>query len=89
MVKQLKQQEGSSNITDKQDFGIKIVEGTPIAILSSDKGHFGVIGKNRVTEVYENYEECLKHCKGNPTWEMVTALIERVIEVKLNTKGNE
>ena len=89
MDKILKKQLDTSNTTDKQDFGIKIVEGTPIAILSSDKGHFGVIGNNRVTEVYENYEECLKHCKGNPTWEMLTALIERVIEVKLNTKGNE
>ena len=89
MDTQLKKQQGTSNTMDRQNFGIKIVEGTPIAILSSDKGHFGVIGKNRVTEVYDNYEECLNHCKGNPTWEMVTALIERVIEVKLKKEENE
>ena len=89
MDKQLKQQEGSSNTTDKQDFGIKIVEGTPIAILSSDKGHFGVIGKNRVTEVYETFEECYKKCKSEATWEMITSLIETVVEIKLNNKKDE
>ena len=77
MDKKLKQQEDLSNTMDKQDYGIKIVEGTPIAILSSDKGHFGVIGKNRVTEIYDNYDECLKKCKDNPTWEMITSLIEK------------
>ena len=89
MDKQLKEQQDTSNTTDKQDYGIKIVEGTPIAILSSDKGRFGVIGKNRVTEIYGNYEDCIKHCKGNPTWEMITSLIETVVEVKLKNKENE
>ena len=87
--KRLKEQQGTSNTTDKQDFGIKIVEGTPIAILSSDKGHFGVIGKNRVTEIYETYEECYKKCKSDATWEMITSLIETIVDVKLKNKENE
>ena len=87
--KEFKSQEDLLDTTDRQDFGIKIVEGTPIAILSSDRGHFGVIGKNRVTDIYNNYEECLKICKGIPTWEMITSLIERVVEITLNNKENE
>ena len=86
--KELKSQEDLLSTTDRQDFGIKVVEGTPIAILSSDKGHFGVIGQNRVTDIYDNYEDCLKICKGVPTWEMITAIIE-VIVMTLKNKENE
>ena len=83
MDKQLKQQEDTLNTTDKQGYGIKIVEGTPIAILSSDKGHFGVIGKNRVTEIYQTYEECYITCKSSATWEMITSLIETIIDKRI------
>ena len=86
MDKKLKEKLDTSNTTDKQDFGIKIVEETPIAILSSDKGHFGVIGKQRITKICDTFEECEKICKGVPTWGMITALIERVVEIKLEKK---
>lgn len=56
----MKQQEELLNTTDNKQSKFEPIEGTPFTIVTDEDKHFGIMGNHRLTEGYENIEECKK-----------------------------
>lgn len=71
----------------------QLVEGTGFEIVTvENKGSFIVLGKYRLTDIYETEEECREMIK-NKDWELILGLMGAVMEhnhvtVKTYTNGN-
>lgn len=56
----LKEQKDLLNTTDKENLNFKQIKNTPFTIVSEDDKVFAVMGKYRLTENYNNAEDCEK-----------------------------
>lgn len=61
-----KQQEELSNTTDNKNYLIEFtdVENTPFKIVSQENEFFGIMGKHRITEKYEDKEQLEKELRA-------------------------
>jgi hypothetical protein len=89
---QLNTQEESSNTTDNQNYSnieFRALEGTPFTMVKDEKGYYGVIGTHRVTELYENEEECITEVTAI-TWDrliqVIWAVVDKFTKVNINEK---
>lgn len=79
--KESKSQVESVNTTDSKECLTKItpVENTPFAKVYEDGKHFGIIGKHRITESFENESELDEDLK-QINWNRITQIIWAVCE---------
>lgn len=71
----------NAEIQDNKDYlnRFENVENTPFTIVNQDDKYYGVIGKHRITELYENKEELKKELE-TITWDRVCQVIWAVVE---------
>lgn len=90
-MKNMEQLSGQSNAEETINinsnyelFSNTIVENTPFNIITDneDKLHFGVMGKHRITEKSENYEQIEKELK-EITWDKIIQVIGIMTNMKL------
>lgn len=81
----LKEQKESSNTTDKQVSTFKPLEGTPFTLVSDNGKVYGVMGRYRLTEGFENEEEAEKQVKAI-TWNRLVQVFSIMISEKDNIK---
>ena len=80
--KKLKSQQESSNTTDSKNslIDIKILENTPFRIVTIEGKSFGVIGKYRITEEYEDAEKLEKDL-AKIDWNKIVNVIWNVCDL--------
>lgn len=74
----LNEQKESLNTTDKQVSTFKPLEGTPFTLVTDNGKVFGVMGKYRLTEGFENEEEAEKEVK-TITWDRLIQVFSIMI----------
>ena len=83
----------SANTTDNKGFLYEAIENTPFSLCYNEGKWFGLLSNKRLTEFYDNKEECIKDVT-NMTWDRIVQVIwvisEKMIEIKnLNLTENE
>lgn len=62
-----------------EEIKVKHIENTPFSIITQGADHYGVIGTHRITEKFENEEDCEKSVK-EITWDRITQVIWAIVE---------
>ena len=85
--KKLKSQQDSSNTTDNKSslIDIKVLENTPFGIVTIEGKSFGVIGRDRITEEYEDVEK-LKEELTKIDWDKIVNLVWNVCDLYWKAK---
>lgn len=81
---ELKLQEDTLNTTDnnqssEQIIKFEVVENSPFTIAEQGKKYFGILGTHRITEDYDNKEQCKKEVL-EITWDRIVQVIWAVAE---------
>ena len=77
--KELKLQQELLDTTDKENLNFKQIKNTPFTIVSEDEKVFAVMGRYRLTENYNNAEECEK-AVTEITWNRLIQVISIMIK---------
>lgn len=61
------------------------VENSPFIIININDEYFGTLGKYRITEIYNNFNDC-KNDLEKITWNRITQVIQLIFETLKNNK---
>lgn len=86
---ELKQSQMNVEKTDSKDSSSELIsrvdiKDTPFTIITTEEKHFGAMGRYRITELYNTYEEAVEETK-KITWNRIVQVIQLVTEM-LNDK---
>jgi hypothetical protein len=63
------------------------IEDTPFTIIKHEEQYFGVLGKHRITQLFNTKEECeadLKDINWNRVMQVIWAVVEKFTKVNIN-----
>ncbi|AYQ58225.1 putative VP3 [Microviridae sp.] len=63
------------------------IEDTPFTIIKHEEQYFGVLGKHRITQLFDTKEECeadLKEINWNRVMQVIWAVVEKFTKVNIN-----
>ena len=69
----------NENTNLSEEIKIENIKNTPFSIITQGADHYGVIGTHRITEKYNDIEECKKEVT-TISWDRITQVIWAVAE---------
>lgn len=83
VITESKLQEDMLDTTDKQDSSHELefinIDESPFTIVREKDSYYGILGKHRITEKYDNKEECAKDLV-EINWNRITQVIWAITE---------
>lgn len=77
----------NSNSSNEELIKRNEIPKTPFTIISVEEGHFGTLGKYRITEIHDTYEEA-KQDVEEITWDRIVQVIGLLHQILTENKLN-